>query len=67
MVWIQTVCKGYQQRSKVAASKERVKGNLKFATDDIFKFCCYIKANIKDNVLKRVPTEIQKHNSIIFP
>ena len=52
MVWIQTVCKGYQQRTKVAASKERVKGNLKFATDGIFKFCGYIKANIKDSVLK---------------
>ena len=25
MIWVQTVCKGYQQRTKVAASKKRVK------------------------------------------
>ena len=24
LIWIQTVCKGYQQKTKVAASKERV-------------------------------------------
>ena len=25
LIWVQTVCKGYQQMTKVAASKERVK------------------------------------------
>ena len=25
LMWVQTVCKGYQQTTKVAASKERVK------------------------------------------
>ena len=30
LIWVQTVCKGYQQTTKVAASKESV--NLKSAT-----------------------------------
>ena len=25
LIWVQTVCKGYQQTTKVAANKERVK------------------------------------------
>ena len=27
-VWVQTVCKGYQQTTKVATSRERVKQKL---------------------------------------
>ena len=26
LIWVQTVCKGYQQTTKVAASKDRIKG-----------------------------------------
>ena len=29
LIWVQTVCKGYQQMTKVAASKERVKLSLR--------------------------------------
>ena len=28
LIWVQTVCRGYQQTTRVAASKERVKGGL---------------------------------------
>ena len=28
LIWVQIVCKGYLQMTKVAASKERVKGHL---------------------------------------
>ena len=30
LIWIQTVCKGYQQMTKVATSKERVKSHIEF-------------------------------------
>ena len=29
LIWVQTVCKGYQQTTKVAASNERVNSSLK--------------------------------------
>ena len=28
LIWIQTICKGYQQMAKVTASKERIKGKI---------------------------------------
>ena len=41
LIWVQTVCKGYQQTTKVAARKERVK--------TITGYCVY--QNIKDQCL----------------
>ena len=32
LIWVQTVCKGYQQTTKFAASKERVKLSLRGLT-----------------------------------
>ena len=36
LILVQAVCKGYQQMTKVAASKERVKYQLNFAAGDTF-------------------------------
>ena len=44
MVWVQSVCKGYHQRTKVAASKEKIKyillktGLVNFKDDFPFVF-----------------------------
>ena len=32
MLWVQTVCKGYQQKTKVTASKERINNCQQFVT-----------------------------------
>ena len=37
LIWVQTVCKGYQQKTKVAASKERVINIYSFLNKNI---CC---------------------------
>ena len=44
LIWVQTVCKGYQQTTKLTASKEGVKGVIKYFGHCIFDlgfvYCC---------------------------
>ena len=42
-IWVQTVCKGYQQTTKVAASKETVKA---------FSFCFQVAIMIGSSLFK---------------
>ena len=35
LIWVQTVCKGYQQMTKVAASKKEVKRTYQYNSDAI--------------------------------
>ena len=46
LVWVQTVCKVNQQTTKVAASRQKVKGNFSF-----FYFCVFLQGQ-KDTELK---------------
>ena len=36
LIWVQTLCKGYQQTTKVAASKERVKTKMTGSLSECF-------------------------------
>ena len=38
LIWVQTVCKGYQQTTKVASSKERVKVLDLYRANVLFRF-----------------------------
>ena len=40
LIWVQTVCKGYQQMTKVAASKKRVNVKLKTLSFEMNDFTC---------------------------
>ena len=49
LIWVQTVCTGYQQMTKVATGRERVKKSV--CTIKIMKYMC-VKLYLKKNTCK---------------
>ena len=51
LIWVQTVCKGYQQTKKVTASKERAKlGKLIFLFVYFFYLFTYFKLSLQKSL-----------------